>query len=149
MAETNQIEVRSKLNKAIEMVDSQLLKIEEVKASNFQTHGEFKWAPTSSYVSCNIHKEKNIHDLISIHSSLRTKKGDYEASAKMMHLDSYPSFTWQNIPIDKWLYDIELRIKIVNRHLIEKELLKKKEILESHLSQEDKLERTLKELGFE
>jgi hypothetical protein len=147
--EKNQIEVRSKLNKAIALVDAQLLRLEEIKTSSYQTHGEFKWDPGANYVSCQIQKITDIHELISIHSSIRTKKGDYEASAKMMHLDSFPSYLWQNIPAEKWLFDIELRIKIVNRHLVEKELNKKKAILEKHLSEDDKLERTLKSLGFE
>jgi len=148
MAE-NQIEVRSKLNKALELVDSNLAKIEEIKTSSFQTHGEFKWAPTSSSISCRIHNEKNIHDLIAIHSSLRTKRDDYNASAKLIKLDVIPSFCWQGIPAEKWLFDIELRIKIVHRHTYEQDLLKKKSILERHLSEDDKLARTLTDLGFD
>lgn len=146
--EKNQIEVRSKLNKAIEMIDFKINKIEEIKTSSYQTHGEFKWAPTSNYVSCKIHHEKDIHNLISIMASINEKKVNYEKIAKKIGLETFPSFKWQGIPAERWLFDLELRIKLVSQEDLKKELMKKKAILEKHLSEDDRLARTLSELGF-
>jgi len=148
MNESKQIEVRSKLKKAIEYVDSQLAKMEDIKHSSYQTNGDFKWTPTSATVSCHIHRSVDMHELISIHSSLYSKKRDYDASAKLLRVETFPSYMWQNVPVEKWLLDIALRIKIIYKAEVEKDLLKKKNILEKHLSEDDRLERTLLELGF-
>lgn len=147
--EKTDLAVRSKLPKALEMLDERLSKIKAVTETAYKTSGEFKWNPEHSTQSVKIQNVIDIALLISIYAFFMNRTANYSEAAAELGLKEYPICTWQGNPIDDWKEDIKLRIAVVSYDNEKKKLEHAKRKLEGFLTQEDQLGIVLKELGLD
>lgn len=146
----SQIEVRSKLTKALELLNDQLSQINNVTDKSFQTSGLFKYNPTynGSSSGINIHNSKDLDQLLYIGAFLKAKKESYDSYAKSLGLETFPVFRWQNYSYDQWDNDLKIRITVISAYDQKKKITDAKQKLERFLTEEDQLAMTLKELGL-
>lgn len=112
--ENSNVAVRSKLTKALELLNSQLSQINK----SFQTNGLFKYNPAYNGGSSrlNIHDSRDLSSLLNVGAFLKSKKESYDNYAKSIGLDTVPVFTWQSFTFDQWNDDLKIRIAVISAH---------------------------------
>ena len=141
-------ELNKKLRNAIATIDRKLKKLgvfmpgESVyKVSN---PGAFKYNELDSN-SVNIQNCAQLAYLVKAHAMLTGLNREYKASVEKIGID-YIVPLWCTFPLEDWLHDLEIRIRIVGNQTTINELYKAREELYGFLSNEDKLFNTLSKL---
>ena len=141
-------ELNKKLRNAIATIDRKLKKLgafmpgESVyKVSN---PGAFKYNELDSN-TVNIQNCLSLTYLIKAHAMLTGLNREYKASVEKIGID-YIVPLWCTFPLEDWLHDLEIRIRIVGNQTTINELYKAREELYGFLSNEDKLFNTLTKL---
>lgn len=141
---------KNKVPNALEVIDLKLQALKDVSDASPKTNGEFRWNPNyNNGNSIMLHYVKDISLLINIHQYIRTKDEEYKKSAEILGVKEYPVFTWLGFSFEAWDHDIKQRIAIVTTHKEKKRLLDAKRKLENFLSEEDRLNMVLSELGLD
>ena len=141
-------ELNKKLRNAIATIDRKLKKLgafmpgESVyKVSN---PGAFKYNELDSN-TVNIQNCAQLSYLIKAHAMLTGLSREYKASVEKIGI-AYIEPLWCTFPLEDWLHDLEIRIRIVGNQTTINELYKAREELYGFLSNEDKLFNTLSKL---
>ena len=141
-------ELNKKLRNAIATIDRKLKKLgafmpgESVyKVSN---PGAFKYNELDSN-TVNIQNCSQLTYLIKAHAMLTGLNREYKSSVEKIGID-YIVPLWCTFPLEDWLHDLEIRIRIVGNQTTINELYKAREELYGFLSNEDKLFNTLSKL---
>ena len=141
-------ELNKKLRNAIATIDRKLKKLgafmpgETVyKVGN---PGAFKYNELDSN-TVNIQNCSQLAYLIKAHAMLTGLSREYKASVEKIGI-AYIEPTWCTFPLEDWLHDLEIRIRIVGNQTTINELYKAREELYGFLSNEDKLFNTLNKL---
>ena len=141
-------ELNKKLRNAIATIDRKLKKLgafmpgESVyKVSN---PGAFKYNELDSN-TVNIQNCLSLTYLIKAHAMLTGLNREYKTSVEKIGIDYIAPF-WCTFPLEDWLHDLEIRIRIVGNQTTINELYKAREELYGFLSNEDKLFNTLTKL---
>lgn len=143
------IELNKKLKKALKTIDNKLasLGVSQIPPV-MQTTGTFKYNENDNNINnINIHNCADVVYLIKSYAMLKRVQKEYTEIGTELALNVYPIPTWLGFPIDKWLHDLEYRIKVVNNAVQIAELKKSKEELSQFLSQEDRLTSTLTKIS--
>lgn len=141
--------VRTQLHEALQTIETRLSAMKKITEGQMRTNGNFKFNPQSQQApTIPIDKVTDLSLLISIHAFLTTKKKEYEESAKLLDLSSFPVFKWQHHSYEDWDNDIRIRVAVVSHHTEKQKLHEAKEKLSRFLTEEDQMQLTLKELGF-
>ena len=141
-------ELNKKLRNAIATIDRKLKKLGAFmpgeivyKVSN---PGAFKYNELDSN-TVNIQNCTQLAYLIKAHAMLTGLSREYKASVEKIGI-AYIEPIWCTFPLEDWLHDLEIRIRIVGNQTTINELYKAREELYGFLSNEDKLFNTLSKL---
>lgn len=146
---TTEIAKPTRLQIALEKIDLELKALKDVESRAFRTNGQFRFNPGyTGNAAIDIPRTKDIELLISVYSYLMVKDNQYNQAAEELGLSEYPVFKWQGYTWEAWKNDLQLRIDVVAHHEKREKLNKAKQQLSTFLTEEDRLEMTLKNLGF-
>ena len=141
-------ELNKKLRNAIATIDRKLKKLGAFmpgeivyKVSN---PGAFKYNELDSN-TVNIQNCAQLTYLVKAHAMLTGLNREYKASVEKIGID-YIAPLWCTFPLEDWLHDLEIRIRIVGNQTTITELYKARQELYGFLSNEDKLFNTLSKL---
>lgn len=141
-------ELNKKLKNAIATIDRKLKKLGALKpgeiAYKVSNPGAFKYNELDSN-TVNTQNCSQLPYLIKSHAMLTGLNREYKASVEKIGID-YIVPTWCNFPLEDWLHDLEIKIRIVGNQTTINELYKAREELYGFLSNEDKLFNTLSKL---
>jgi len=138
------IALDKKLKEGLKTIDEKLKKlgVTQTNAPFKTTNTNFKYNENDSNV-INIMTCGDAAYLLKALAMLERVKTEYEDTAKNLELVTYPVCTWLGLPIDYWIHDLTIRVKLVinNQQIVA--LTKAKTDLTAFLSQEDRLTETL------
>lgn len=136
--------VNQDLLQTINLVDNKLADLKTIETTSFKSHGQFRFNPAyTGNAAIDIHRCTSLEDLLAIYAYLADKEIAYNNAAEACEVDEYPQFKWINVPIQDWLHDIKLRVKIITHEVRKQNLVKAKSELSKFLSSEDKLAQVL------
>lgn len=139
----NKEELNKKLKVTLKNIDKKLKNIGvNTLEDPYQTGGHFKYNELDAN-TINICTTSDLIYLVKALSLMKSVKENYENTMGDMFIKEYPVCTWVNISIDKWIHDLENRIKIVSNQFLIDKLNAAKKDLEQYLSQDEKLYSTL------
>ena len=134
---------------ALEAINQRINALKEVQSRAPLTDGKFRFNPNyTANAPIDIHRSKDIQQLITIHSYLAPKAAAYERSAELMELETYPAFEWQGYTFAAWDKDIRQRVSIVRYHSELEKLEEAKKQISTMLSSQDRLNLILVSLGL-
>lgn len=140
---------RTKLDKALTFVNEGLQALQKIGSQKMVTSGMFTYTPNNSVRSINIHTSTDLAELIGVCSFLMEKYNAYNKAAEMLEIDRYPVFQWLGYSYEAWMSDLKLRVSIIMHDKTRRDLLEQKKVLESFLTDEDRLEQVLKKYKFD
>lgn len=138
-----------KLNESLQDKHTQVVKLlsefDSAKNTPMQTSGKFKYSPTAS-AEIDIFKNRNLSELITILGFIQQKEIEYQAGAQLLKRTEIPVFSWCGYGLDKWVHDIETRVRVMFSEDKKATLLAAKKELETYFSKDYKLGNLLKSL---
>lgn len=156
MGEVSQLPVKTeskevlqkKLKQTIKAIDKRLSELTRgngtVGGYQWKSPGNFKMNELDSN-NINILTCQDLTYLIKALGLMRRIKKEYEQTAKEEGLTKYPVCPWLGYPVDSWITDLEVRVRIVGNQGLINELNATRGKLVTHLSEEEKLSATLLE----
>jgi len=140
--------VRSKLTE----IKTKLDQMEIAKNAGPQTNGIFHWSgregiENNTTSTIKISAVTNIALLLGIFGYLLTKRNEYEMAANRLDMDTFPMFKWSGYSLEAWENDIRARINTITHSSEVEKLNKLYSELSKYVSEEDRVEELLKELG--
>lgn len=137
-----QVELNGKLKKALSTIDRKLKALGVTGTLVFQAPSAFKYNELDSN-TVNIQNSMDLDYLIKALSLMRGLRTSYDATCHDLELKSVPIAKWLGVPVDSWINDLTIRIKLVANTVQITELQKAKTELTMFLSTEDRLVATL------
>lgn len=136
-------ELRVEMKSTLKELDKKLKKLTGSDDRTFKiTNTNFKINENDSN-SINIHSCSDVSYLIKALAILKRIKKDYDIELELLNLPTSPVCMWLNHPIDNWINDINLRIHNIAYAKQIADLQAAKTRLETFLSEEDRLFKTL------
>ena len=109
MAKTDQTTL-----KLIKEVQSRKAEIEKVKKPNWQTNCSFSYIDKSTGLggsgAINLHVCSDLSVLLNIAAFLDERAKAVKAAAKLLEVDSPPTFKWNGYTVKEWLDDLKMRV---------------------------------------
>lgn len=139
--------LQKKLKQTIKAIDKRLVQLTGNSGiSNYQwkSPGNFKMNELDGN-NINLTTCINLPYLIMALGKMRRVQKEYEQTAKDEGLTNYPVCRWLSYPIDNWIADLEVKVKLVGNQGLINQLTATKIKLLTHLSEEEKLSSTLLE----
>lgn len=145
-----QLEVRSKLQIGLDLVREKLNNIEKIETTSWKTSRCFGFSSSSkSKANIDISSVTSVEFLIQILSHICLQEESYNKTAEYLRLKEYPAFRYLGHSAEDWAHDIKLRISIINIDKEKSKLSDAKRKLESLMTNEDKINNVLSDLGIE
>jgi len=144
---TNKEELQLKLKKALKTVDKKIASLNgNANLTSFKTTGQFKYNELDGNV-VNILTHTDVVYLIKALALMIRIKKEYQEAAETSGLTSYPICSWFGVPVDNWIHDLTLRVKLVGNANLINQLSTERKKLEAFLSEDQRLETTLSNLS--
>lgn len=140
-------ELTQKVKENYDLINQELEKISAIHDQTYKTSCNFRYNPTNSYSEVCIDDCTEIKSLINVYAFVKNKEQDYTDAANELKIKTAPLFKWCGYRVEDWKHDIELRITILTQKEKIDKLKKWQRKLEDFLSEEDKLNGMLEELG--
>jgi hypothetical protein len=100
--------------KLIKEVQKRKAEIEKVKKPNWQTNCSFTYADKSAGQSgssaINLHVCSDLSVLLNIAAFLSERAKTVKEAAKLLEVDSPPTFQWNGYPVQEWIDDLKMRV---------------------------------------
>lgn len=141
-------QLNTQLRSAIRAIDKELrtLGSNPNEVRDFKTNGSFKYNELDGN-AINIHNNMDgVYLAKALGKMLRIEK-EYAETMQEMGINSYPVCVWYGHPVESWIHDLRLRVKLVLNYARINELEKAKAELYTYLSTEDRLSNTLEKLA--
>lgn len=135
-------ELRVEMKSTLKELDKKLKKLTGSNKAVFQATGNFKVNENDSN-SINIQSCLDLCYLIKALGAAKRIKKEFEAELEILKLLNPPVCYWLQNPIDYWINDLNLRIHNITYAKQIEELQAAKTRLETFLSEEDRLVKTL------
>lgn len=140
--------VRSKLAE----IKTRLDQMEIAKNAGPQTNGIFHWngregIENNTTSAIKISMVTSITLLLGVLGYLMTRKKEYEDAADRLDMNTFPVFKWSGYTFEAWENDIRVRINTISHSSEVEKLNKLYSELSKYVSEEDRVEELLKELG--
>lgn len=144
---TNKQELQESLKKTLHIVSEKLKELGgTVTATSYKTNGNFKYNEMDGN-AINILNSADAVYLLKALALVKRVKKEYEEAAESIGLSSYPVCIWFGAPIDNWIHDLSIRVKVVGNQTLINELTNEKRKLEQFLSEDDRLASTLESVS--
>ena len=147
----NSVELNKKLKNAIATIERKLKKLganrEEEYLLTTSQAGSFKYNELDQN-TVNIHTTMNLPYLLKAFSMLKLLEREYSQTMESLGIghNHMTTLTWCNVPVEKWLFDMQISINRVANQTTIAELRQAQNELYGFLSNEDKLFNTLSKL---
>ena len=144
-------ELNKKLKAAIRVIDKKLRTLYggvegDTPVYKIGNAGNFKYNELDSN-TVNIRTATNLTYLIKSLVKLKHVGKSYYQECELLGVENPPVCTWVGYPIEHWIHDLEITIRLLANKDHIAQLNKGRAELESFLSNEDKLFNTLTNLG--
>lgn len=139
---TTPAELNEKLKKALNTIDRKLKALGVVETVIFQAPSGFKYNELDGN-TINIQTSFDLDYLIKALSLMKQIRHNYDDTCVDLGLKTVPIAKWLGVPVDAWINDLTIRIKLVANTAQITELQKAKTDLTTFLSTEDRLVSTL------
>lgn len=139
-----EIQLQSKLQKALDIINQELDKVSEISDINYRTSGSFQY----NEKKIDITKCMSINPLIDIISIIGAKNDHFQQAVERLKLKQVPVFKFAGYCLNDWIHDCSLRISIIRSEEIIKELESKKARLMKFMDKNTELTMILEEFGL-
>lgn len=139
---TSPAELNEKLKKALSTIDRKLKALGVNGTAIFQAPAHFKYNELDGN-TINIQGYMDLDYLIKALAKMKEIRRTYDATCHDLELKAVPIAKWCGVPVDAWINDLTIRIKLVANAVQITELNKAKTDLTTFLSTEDRLVSTL------
>ena len=105
--------LQEKLQEKYDQIEAAITSLEKSKGESYKTSGAFRYNPTNSYSSVDIHSTTNVGEMIHAWAFIKNKSAQYDDAAADLGITEYPVFKWCGYTPDAWKHDIALRFTII------------------------------------
>lgn len=110
------MDLQTELQNKYDQIEAAIKELEKINSEQYKTNGTFRYNPTNSYSSLDVHSTMAVGELIHAYAFIQNKSAQYHAAAAEIGLSEYPVFKWCGYMPEDWFFDIQLRVKLMKHH---------------------------------